>query len=203
MSHHGSVTRWINGLKAGEAEAAQRLWERYVSQLVRLARQRLGSASRTVVDEEDIAQTVFSAICRGATDGRFNDVKNRDELWWLLVAITRHNVASHVRNECTQKRGAGRVYPESQLPTGTDGKSALDILVGGEPTPDFLAMLDEQFQRLLGLLRDDRLREIAIMRFEGYTVAEIAEKLAVSTRSIERKLQLIRSAFVTFLNQSE
>jgi len=202
MSTHGSVSRWINGLKAGEAEAAQRLWERYVGQLVSLARQRLGSAPRSFVDEEDIAQTVFSTICRGATDGRFSDVKNRDELWWLLVAITRQNVASHVRNECTQKRGAGRVYPESQLPIAADGKSALDIIVGGDPTPDFLATLDEQFQRLLGRLRDDRLREIAIMRFEGYTVAEIATKLAISTRSIERKLQLIRLEFVTFLNQS-
>ena len=202
MSTHGSVSRWINGLKAGEAEAAQRLWERYVGQLVSLARQRLGSAPRSFVDEEDIAQTVFSTICRGATDGRFSDVKNRDELWWLLVAITRQNVASHVRNECTQKRGAGRVYPESQLPIAAGGKSALDIIVGGDPTPDFLATLDEQFQRLLGRLRDDRLREIAIMRFEGYTVAEIATKLAISTRSIERKLQLIRLEFVTFLNQS-
>jgi RNA polymerase sigma factor (sigma-70 family) len=201
MSNHGSVTRWINGLKAGEAEAAQRLWERYVGQLVSLARQRLGSAPRSFVDEEDIAQTVFSAICRGATNGRFNDVKNRNELWWLLVAITRQNVASHVRNECTQKRGAGRVYPESQLPTA-EGRSALDI-IGAEPTPDFLAMLDEQFQRLLGLLRDDRQRQIAIMRFEGYTVAEIAERFGISTRSIERKLQLIRLDFVTFLNQSE
>jgi DNA-directed RNA polymerase specialized sigma24 family protein len=64
-------------------------------------------------------------------------------------------------------------------------------------------MLDDQFQRLLGSLRDDRLREIAILRFEGYTVAEIAEKFGISTRSIERKLQLIRSEFVTFLNRSE
>jgi RNA polymerase sigma factor (sigma-70 family) len=202
MSDHGSVSRWIHGLKAGEAEAAQRLWDRYVHQLVRLARQRLGSAPRSVVDEEDIVQTVFSTICRGATDGRFNDVKNRDELWWLLIAITRQNVATHVRNECTQKRGAGRVYPESQLTIAADGRSAFDIIVGADPTPDFLAMLDDQFQRLLGLLRDDRLREIAIMRFEGYTIAEIAEKLTISTRSVERKLQLIRSEFVTFLNQS-
>ena len=203
MSSDGSVSRWIYGLKAGEAEAAQRLWERYAEQLVSLARQRLGSAPRSVVDEEDVVQTVFSTICRGATEGRFNDVKNRDELWWLLVAITRHNVADHMRRECALKRGGGRVHPESQLTIDADGKSAFDIITGGDPTPDFLAMLDEQFQRLLGLLRDDRLREIAIMRFEGYTVAEIAEKHAIACRAVERKLQLIRSKLVTFLNQSE
>ena len=203
MSSDGSISRWIDGLKAGEAEAAQRLWERYVGRLVRLARQRLGSAPRSVVDEEDVVQTVFSTICRGATDGRFNDVKNRDDLWWLLVAITRQNVASHVRRECTVKRGAGRVHPASQLTISADGKSAFDFVTGCDPTPDFLAMLDEQFQRLLGSLRDDQLREIAILRFEGYTVAEIAEKLSIAFRSVERKLQLIRSQFVTFLNQAE
>lgn len=203
MSSNGSISRWIDGLKAGEAEAAQRLWERYVVQLVRLARRRLGSASRSVVDEDDVAQTVFSTICRGATDGRFSDVKNRDDLWWLLVAITRQSVASHMRRECAAKRGAGRVHPESQLAIEANGKSAFDFITGCDPTPDFLAMLDEQFQRLLGSLRDDQLREIAILRFEGYTVAEIADKLSIAFRSAERKLQLIRSQFVTFLNQSE
>lgn len=203
MPTNGSVSRWIDGLKAGEAEAAQRLWERYVKQLVRLARHRLGSAPRGAVDEEDVVQNVFTTICRGAAEGRFTDVTNRDDLWWLLVAITRQNVANHIRRECADKRGAGRVQLESQLAITADGKSAFDFITRCEPTPDFLAMLDEQFQRLLGVLRDDQLREIAILRFEGYTVEEIAETLSIAFRSVERKLQLIRSQFVTFLTQSE
>ena len=36
----GSVTRWIGGLRAGDGEAAQALWERYFDRLVRLARKR-------------------------------------------------------------------------------------------------------------------------------------------------------------------
>ena len=43
MSSDGSVSRWINGLKAGDIEAAQRLWERYADQLIRLARRKLGA----------------------------------------------------------------------------------------------------------------------------------------------------------------
>jgi RNA polymerase sigma factor (sigma-70 family) len=202
MSGDGSVSRWINGLKAGEQEAAQSLWERYAGQLVSMARRRLGTAPRSVMDEEDVAQTVFSTICRGATDGRFQQVKNRDELWWLLVAITRQNVADHIRREGALKRGAGRVHSESQF-VNAEGESAFDLMMADEPTPDFIAMLDEQFQRLLALLRDDRLREIVILRLEGYTVAEIASKLGIGIRAVERKLQLIRSKFATFLNQSE
>jgi DNA-directed RNA polymerase specialized sigma24 family protein len=69
----------------------------------------------------------------------------------------------------------------------------LDDLVGQTPTPEFLAMLKEEYERLLSGLRDERLREIAISRVEGYTVAEIAAKLAIGKRAVERKLQLIRS----------
>ena len=42
------------------------------------------------------------------------------------------------------------------------------------------------------MLRNDQLREIAILRIEGYNVAEIAQKLAIGMRAVERKLQLIR-----------
>ena len=41
MTSAGSVTYWINQLKAGNSDAAQHLWERYFLQLVRLARKKL------------------------------------------------------------------------------------------------------------------------------------------------------------------
>jgi DNA-directed RNA polymerase specialized sigma24 family protein len=53
---------------------------------------------------------------------------------------------------------------------------------------------------LLGLLRDDVLRQIALLRIEGYQVEEIAATIGISTRSIERKLQLIRRAWARQLS---
>jgi hypothetical protein len=50
-----SVTRRIESLKAGDADAAQGLWRRYFAALVRLARPRLQGATRAVADEEDAA----------------------------------------------------------------------------------------------------------------------------------------------------
>jgi hypothetical protein len=40
MSSEGSVSRWLGQLQAGDAAAAQPLWERYFGQLVQLARTR-------------------------------------------------------------------------------------------------------------------------------------------------------------------
>jgi DNA-directed RNA polymerase specialized sigma24 family protein len=150
-----------------------------------------------VADEEDIAASVFHSFCRGAMAGRFQELKNRDDLWWLLLTITRQKVVDHVRRETAQKRGGGHTRLESGL-TGPPHHSngfALDQLIGESPTPEFVIMLEEQHARLLSLLRDDSLRKIAISRIEGYTVPEIAQNLQMSTRSVERKLQLIRGVW--------
>ena len=44
----------------------------------------------------------------------------------------------------------------------TSGGFSLDQLMGDEPTPDFSRCFDEQFDRLMGFLRDDTLREYCL-----------------------------------------
>ena len=56
---------------------------------------------------------------------------------------------------------------------------SLNDLVSSGPTPDFLVALEEQYVRLLDMLRNDKLREIVVLRIEGYTVAEIAQKMKI------------------------
>src|SRR5262245_41905555 len=115
MSAPQSVSQWIAHLKEGNADAAQRLWERYAMRLVELARRRLKDAPKRVADEEDVAASVFHSLCRGAAAGRFENVKNRDDLWWLLLAITKQKSVDLVRRETAQKRGSGYVQSESGL----------------------------------------------------------------------------------------
>lgn len=196
MSSTRSVSQWIASLKARDAEAAQRLWDRYANKLVDLARQRLGKAPKGIADEEDIAQNVFHSVWRAATAGRLGDVRNRDDLWWLLLAITKQKVVDHIRRESAQKRGAGLVSSEAAMAADArENAFTLDWLVGEDPTPEFLIVLEEQNNRLLRILRNDDLRSVAVSRIEGYTVPEIAEDLSISTRTVERKLQLIRKAW--------
>jgi RNA polymerase sigma factor (sigma-70 family) len=197
MSSAHSVSRWITALKRGDLEAAQRLWDRYRRQLLELANRRLAGMPKRVADEEDVAQNVFVSLCSGAKAGRFDDVASRDDLWWLLLALTKQKVVDLVRRETAAKRGGGRVHSEGELTGGGAGSEGFtfDHLVGEAPTPEFLVSFEEQTARLLGLLRDDRLRKIATSRIEGYTVEEIAAELSVSTRSVERKLQVIRGAW--------
>jgi RNA polymerase sigma factor (sigma-70 family) len=185
-------------LKAGELAAAERLWRRYADSLLEIARKNLRDAPKVGGDEHDIAQSVFRNICSGAAEGRFRDVCNRDELWWLLLTITRQKVVDHIRRETAAKRGGGKVIRESDVHGDADDSIfTLDAIVADDPTPEFVAILEEETQQLMGLLRDDLLRQVARARIEGYTVPEIAQMLGISTRSIERKLQLIRKTWAS------
>lgn len=199
----GSISAWIAGLKTGEAKAADRLWQRYAGRLLELARQRLGRVPGRIADEEDVALSVFTTLCSGAAAGRFDDLSNRDDLWWLLLAITRQKAIDRNRNDFASIRGWGRVFLETDLSADAseNGGFQLERLLSTEPTPEFLAMLDDEHSRLLGLLRDDQLRGIAVWRLEGYTVSEIAGWLGITRRSVERKLNLIRSKWSRELRQ--
>jgi RNA polymerase sigma factor (sigma-70 family) len=190
-SSSNSVSEWIGHLKAGEADAARKLWERYADQLTLLARQQLVGRPKAVSDEDDIAQSVFCSICRGAAAGRFRDVNSRSELWWLLLAITKQKSINHFRRQSALKRGPGRVETETAM--AKNQPFNLDDLASSTPTPDLMLILDEEFAALLASLDDRQLRQIAVWRVEGYTVPEIAEKFGIGTRAIERKLHLIRS----------
>ena len=133
---------------------------------------------------------------------QLQNIRNRDDLWWLLLAISKRKVVDYVRRETALKRGAGLVHSETSL-TGRGSEAeefTLDQLVGDAPAPDVLAMLDEQARHLMSKLRDDRLRRIAVQRIEGYTIPEIAKDLGLSQRSVERKLQLIRSTWAQELS---
>jgi DNA-directed RNA polymerase specialized sigma24 family protein len=199
----GSVSQWIAGLKAGDAVAAQELWDRYYPEVCRLARQMLGSTPRSVSDEEDAGTSVLKDIVLGAAAGRFQKLTNRDELWWLLVTITKQKAVSQMRRAGRKKRGEGRVRNETDI--GAPGDEALfrlQDLMDSTPTPDFLVSMDEEHSRLMGLLRDDVLRRVAGLRLQGYSNEEISQELQISPRSVIRKFNLIRDRWASELDGS-
>jgi DNA-directed RNA polymerase specialized sigma24 family protein len=196
MSSTGSVSVWIEQLKAGEQVAAQKLWENYFQRLVALARAKLRNAPRRAADEEDVALSAFDSFCRGAALGRFPQLADRDELWQLLVAITNRKAVDLLVHEHRQKRGGGTVKGESALQVGqspSGSPAGFDKFAGHEPSPDFAAQIAEECRRLLGLLGDSELRAVALFKMEGFTNDEIAAKLECVPRTVERKLRMIRS----------
>jgi DNA-directed RNA polymerase specialized sigma24 family protein len=194
MDEDDPVTRWIEGLRAGDEAAVTALWDRYFAQLVHLARQKLADTPRRVADEEDVAVSVFRCLCSGAQHGRLADMADRGDLWRVLVTMTIRKVIDQQRRLGGKKRGAGRVRGESVFfrKSADEPSPGLQQFSDHLPTPLMLTTIEEEGQRLLAALTDPRLRQIALWRLEGYTNDEIAAKLELTTRSVERKLQRIR-----------
>ena len=191
----GSVTLWIGALRAGDEEAARQLWSRYYEALVRQARARL--RARAIADEEDVALSAFDSFYAGMARGRFPDIADRSDLWRLLVTMTARKAVNQHRRESRQKRGAGRVVLQSALVAGQESEAdAMRQVIGTEPSPEFAAMVAEECGRRLDGLPDDSLRLVALLKMEGYTNDEIADRLGCGPRTVTRKLKVIRKAWV-------
>ncbi|HEY7426672.1 MAG TPA: ECF-type sigma factor [Gemmataceae bacterium] len=189
MSESGSITALIERVQEGDHEAARLLWQRYYPRMVALARQKLKGFLPRVADEEDAALSAFNTFCDGAEKGHFPDLKNRDELWALLVVLTARKVADMLRSHRRKRHGEGMVRGDSAF---QGDEAGLDDLPGNDLTPLEEVVLAEEVETLLQRLREPVLRQIAVWKLEAYTNAEIADRLGCSQPTVERRLAFIR-----------
>ena len=189
----GDVTMWINQMQGGDSAAAEQLYEVYFPRIVNLARKRLDGRTRRVTDEEDVAVVVLESLFRGIVDGRYPELTSSDSLWRLLVVMTARRAINDVQAQRAQKRGHGQVRGESVFYSpGADSTAGIDQFAVEAEAPQFVEQLTEQLMSVLTDLGDDNLKQLVILKLEGFTNAEIAEKMEVSERTIERKLNRLR-----------
>jgi RNA polymerase sigma factor (sigma-70 family) len=202
LDEQQSISRWIDGLKQGDSQSAEQIWQQYFEKLVRLARQRLGSLPRRVADEEDLALSALNSVILGAKVQKFPKLNDRTDLWKLLVVVATRKATGWQRKHFAAKR------PDRKMVHGhggerTDDSSWLAQALGREPSPEFAAQFAEQVQNLLRVLPNDEFRQVALMRMEGYTNREIAQKLDWYEVKVERRLRIIRKQWSSVSEDSD
>jgi DNA-directed RNA polymerase specialized sigma24 family protein len=135
-----------------------------------------------------MGRSFFCRLSRG--DFTLGD---RDDLWALLVTITLNKVRNAADHHFAAKRDVRRTRPlpsfdESWTNTPHD-PIALEF---PEPSPADAAALTEALEIRLRDLPEPDLRQVALMKLEGFTTCEIADRIKCSKRTVERKLGLIR-----------
>jgi DNA-directed RNA polymerase specialized sigma24 family protein len=188
-NHDEPVSHWIRAVEEGDEQAVMSLWEYCFPRLLKYSHGKLPQRFRQVLDEEDVALSAFKSFCVRAGDGSLGDIHGRDELWKLLYCISARKAQGYVRHLSRQKRGGGQA---GQMPTSVEERQQLAGITDGQLTPDMKALFADQCQHLFDLLDDDMLETIALLRMEGYSVAEIATKIDCAKRSVERRLKMIR-----------
>jgi RNA polymerase sigma factor (sigma-70 family) len=174
------ISGWIRGIRRGQGEAQQYLWEHYFPRVLVLATRKMGRAGG-MADAEDVAASVLGSLLQGARAGRFSLLNNRNDLWALLFAITQRKVISLHRYDQALKRS-----PKTS-------RVDLDDLPGDDPPPEFEAVFEDLIRDLFARLPNDDFRRLARLRLEGWTNLEIADRLDISVRTVGRKLELIEA----------
>ena len=187
-SSDGSLLRH---LQAGNEDAATEIYCRYVHRLQALARAKCPRGLARHVDAEDIVQSVFRCFFRRASQGYY-EVPAGDELWKLFLVIALNKIRAHGAFHTAAKRDVRQ----------TEGGELLDAAVASARPEDdaayvFLRLaVDEALERL-----PPAHRAIIQLRIEGHEVAEIADKMGRSKRTVERVLQEARQKLSQLLDE--
>jgi len=197
-SQPGSVTRAIKDLAEQDETAAELIWGHFFKRLSQFAKSRIYPRHYRLFDEHDITSEAFFALFDGVRCGRFQQIKNRDELWKLLTVIATRKIVNQANHHDRLKRGGGKFHREANKKNTawretTDFNShQLAKSTDYHQSPSDLDAFADCCDEMLGMLPNESYRKIALLRLAGFTDAEVAEKLGCVPRTVERKLQTIR-----------
>jgi RNA polymerase sigma factor (sigma-70 family) len=173
-----SITRLISAARRGRDSAVGPLLAVYFDRLVQLARSRLQALPGMANFDEDLALRSFYSVYRRLQDPeRPLQLTGRDDLWRLLATRTISRAIDLIRRH---------------RPKEVPGDEDVTQLLTREPTPEEAAEVADECRRLLDLLDEPELRQIALWKVEGYTNEEIAARLDCVPRTVERKVRRIR-----------
>ena len=162
----------LSAYRAGDEGAAQKLFDRYYTRLIRLARREMSGRLKRLEGSSDIVQSVLrSFFWRGRQDQI--EVEREGSLWPVLAKITLNKIRNRAKYWDRQRRDVARERP---LPEGVDP-------VEREPSPEDAATLTELVAQLLEPFPERR-RRIVQMILQEYPVKEIAQQLGTTERTV-------------------
>ncbi len=177
---------WILRLKAGDEAAVEQLVEVYYDRLVRFARRRLAGMPQQVADDEGAVISAMRSFFSCVEGGQFSRISNDDDLWRILATLTARKAIRQMRVFWKQSGEGGNAKTELDL----------EQLVSREPSPELESQMAEEFQQRFDSLDDDTLKEIVLMKLEGCENAEIATRLSIHIRSVQRKLKRVEAIWL-------
>lgn len=182
MREADSAAQLLSRWRAGEKQAAEKIFVRYAQQLCRLAEQRLSHRLAGRVDGDDVVQSVFRTFFRRSAAGEFR-IASADQLWALLVQITLRKAQAQGRRHTADRRNVELEVPAENL-------SAPEMLAR-EPAPEEATALVDQIDVLLRGLPDLHCH-VLDLRLQGHDVAAIAAQLKVSRQTVYRALHVLQ-----------
>jgi RNA polymerase sigma-70 factor (ECF subfamily) len=190
MGTHGATSSHdlVELVRAGDADAFRRLFEKYHRRLALFIHYRLGDALRSSLDVDDVVQETFLEASRDLS--RF-EYRKPDSFFRWLASIARHVIEDAARRESRKKRDGGlRV-------------DAADVQLVDTLTPSRIFFQSERIRSLMARLDSlpPQYREVIVLaRLEGLAPGEIAERLGKPRDSVALLLHRALKRFRMELN---
>ncbi|MBI1325854.1 hypothetical protein GC170_22060 [bacterium] len=169
----------VRGLLARDADTIREVVDRFGPRLILVAYRYLNGKASRKVEAEEVVQSALGSFFRHDLAGRF-EIGTWDELWSLLVVITRRKCRKQRRYWSAAKRSL-------PVPATAAGAAA-----GADPVE--MAVMRELIDRTLGRF-DERSRQIVELSLQGMDTATIAAELGRSERTVQR----VRNGLKAFL----
>lgn len=192
MSNDGSVTAWLPLLERGDAGADEWLVSTYFEQVARIARRQLGLAPRRTADEEDVANSVFRLFLARAKDGGFKQLADRNDLHRILLLLTKRRAIDYYRRAMRRRQ---LEVGESALAEAMEAPVRFEEIATTQAPSDLVTEIAEEIRELFSDIecQDLQLDQIAMLRLQGYSAAEIADRIGCLPRTVYRRLNLIQT----------
>jgi RNA polymerase sigma-70 factor, ECF subfamily len=187
MAQDSSFEELLANLRKRDNAAADRVFQRFQSQLIALASRHLDSRLFRKLDPEDVIQSVFQTLFNRLANGQF-ELGNWDTLWGLLTRITVRKCGKWTEYFHTRGRDIDReVSPSPGLSESDTGLEFIDR----DPTPAEALTLAETVQELMRGL-SEREQQVVSLSLQGVPPLEISERVGCSLSKVYRVLDHVR-----------
>lgn len=183
-SHPKSDQDLVEDCRAGSQEAAQELFNRYVTRLMGVAKKRIGERLTSRFDPEDVVQSVFRTFFSRLKNDQF-EINEDDDLSKLLVRITLHKTLRQIAHHKAARRDPGHE-------AGAVSSGEILQVMGKEPTPITVLTFMDQLDHFLALLAPEE-QQILTLKLQGHSTEEIATQINSYDRKVRRVLERIRA----------
>ncbi len=177
------LARWRD---RGDQSAAEELFQRYVTRLTALARDRISGRLGRRLDAEDVVLSAWRSFFVRVRDGRI-EVQPGHDLWHLLATITLHKMVRHLEHHTAGKRSIRR--EQERRPDDSLCQVPVEA-VARDPSPEEELALQEELEAALAPLSPTH-RQIVELRLAGCTQPEIARQAGRT----ERLVRLVLTEF--------
>ena len=167
-------------------DAAAKFAARYMEKLVSLIQRNIAARFQPRFDAEDVAQSVLQSWFAGVRRRSIHPTSGT-EIWPLISVMALNKVRNRIRFHQAERRSVQR---------SEDGEvSAAEM---PDPTTHDATEFEDMLHSIGSSLDEDG-RAVLHLILEGYSVAEIAEKLQISTKTVTRRKKEIRRQILSHL----